>query len=538
MTAVHAEPRARRPVTGAVLLSARLVRRGGLAVVLGLAAWAVMEVRVFEASYPDLASRQQLLLLGDDPAVRILQGVAAGTSTGALVVWDAGWMLQMIVGVWAVVTASRLVRGDEDAGRSELLLAGRVRDRVLLAVQLGVLVTVCALAGLALALALAGAGADLSGALLFGAQVAGLGAAAVAGTALLAQVLGARGRVVGVAAGGLGAAVLLRMVANSADDRAWLGWITPLGWNDRLEPFGGNNALVLAVPLGVVLGLGGAALALRGRRDSGGSLLTSSRVPRSRRWGLSSPLAFAWRAWSGTFTGWAVGLAALGMVVGALLPSMVEFIEGDPSYAAILEAFGIDLEHVTLGFISMMSVITGLVIALAVTWRIGAARAEEDAGRLEHLLVRPVERWRWLGGHVLLAGVTAVLLAAIGALATWGAARAAGAELALGDAAAAGFGALPAVAVFGGLAVALLGLAPRLVVPVGAAVTMAAYVVELVGPALHWPEAVLSLSPFHHLEQVPVDPFGLTAALVMGAVAVALVVLGMVAFQRRDLVGG
>jgi len=173
-----------------------------------------------------------------------------------------------------------------------------------------------------------------------------------------------------------------------------------------------------------------------------------------------------------------------------------------------------------------------------VTWRIGAARAEEDSGRVEHLLVRPVERWRWLGGHVLLAAVTAVLLAAIGALATWGAARAVGADLALGDAAAAAFAVLPAVVVFGALAVALLGLAPRLVVPVGASVTVASYVLELVGPALHWPAAVLSLSPFHHLEQVPVDPFGLTAALVMGAVAVVLVAVGMLAFQRRDLVGG
>lgn len=48
----------------------------------------------------------------------------------------------------------------------------------------------------------------------------------------------------------------------------------------------------------------------------------------------------------------------------------------------------------------------------------------------------------------------------------------------------------------------------------------------------------MSISPFHHLKQVPVDTFGLTAALVMGAAAVVLVVVGMAAFQRRDLVGG
>jgi ABC-2 type transport system permease protein len=48
---------------------------------------------------------------------------------------------------------------------------------------------------------------------------------------------------------------------------------------------------------------------------------------------------------------------------------------------------------------------------------------------------------------------------------------------------------------------------------------------------------VLGLSPFHHLAQVPVDPFAAGPAAVMVAVGVALALCGVVAFERRDLVG-
>ena len=83
----------------------------------------------------------------------------------------------------------------------------------------------------------------------------------------------------------------------------------------------------------------------------------------------------------------------------------------------------------------------------------------------------------------------------------------------------------------------VFGLLPRLTVPVAAGAAVVAYVVELVGPVLEWPEWVLNLSPFHHLEQVPVDPVGVPAALVMTGIGLVLAIAGILAFERRDLVG-
>jgi len=93
------------------------------------------------------------------------------------------------------------------------------------------------------------------------------------------------------------------------------------------------------------------------------------------------------------------------------------------------------------------------------------------------------------------------------------------------------------VLVFAGLSVLVFGVAPRLTVAVGASAAIVAYVVEVVGPVLDWPGWLVGLSPFHHLEAVPVDPFGLHAAIVMVTIGIVLTATGIVAFERRDLVG-
>lgn len=142
-----------------------------------------------------------------------------------------------------------------------------------------------------------------------------------------------------------------------------------------------------------------------------------------------------------------------------------------------------------------------------------------------------------MGGHLLCLVGSVVVLCTAAAGALWLGAFATGASLGAADAFAAVFNTLPAVAVIAGLSVLVLGLAPRLTVAVGATLAGASYVVELVGPMLHWPDWVLALSPFHHLAQVPVESFDLTAALVMVAVALAAAAAGTLVFARRDLVG-
>ena len=75
---------------------------------------------------------------------------------------------------------------------------------------------------------------------------------------------------------------LLRMVANSTDGRAWLAWLTPFGWMDRLAPFGDPQLPALLVLVLVPVLLLVAAERFRNRRDTGGALLGSETTAAGR----------------------------------------------------------------------------------------------------------------------------------------------------------------------------------------------------------------------------------------------------------------
>jgi ABC-2 type transport system permease protein len=528
-------PRAGRAVAH---LSARLIRRGTLAISVGVGVIVALEAFAYQTGYPDAASRAALTMWGEDPGIRIIAGPATAVDTvGGFVVWDAGLYLTLILGAWALTMTTRVLRGDEGAGRTELLLVGPIRPVRVLLTQFLVLFGACAVVGLFLALALSLSGAAVYGALLFGLATAGYCCVLVALTGLASQVVATRRGTLGTVGASLAALILLRMVANSADSWGWLGWLTPGGWTDQLRAFGDNRWPVLLVPLTVTVVLGWAAVAVRMHRDTGAGLLPERASQRSRTWGLGSPMAFAWRANLGVLLAWAGGVAAAGVVVGVLLPTMDEYLASDAGFQDVLAAMGMNLTDLSRGFLAMWATILGLVLAVYCAFRLGATRAEEASTRADLLLTRPVQRWRWLGGHILTMAASVLVLGLSAGAAMWLAGLATTADLAAADSFGAVFNTLSAVVLLAGLGVLVFGVVPRLTVAVTAGAAVAAYVLELVGPVLKWPEWVLGSSPFHHLAAVPVDPFEPTAAIVMLAVGVAFAAAGVIAFTRRDLVG-
>jgi ABC-2 type transport system permease protein len=306
---------------------------------------------------------------------------------------------------------------------------------------------------------------------------------------------------------------------------------------DRLRPFGDNNVGVVAVYLAAVCGLMGLALFLRSRRDMGAALLTPDSEPHSRLFLLQSPIRFAWRLTWGVLLAWALGLAAYSFFMGSLIKAMGDVLADDPAYDMYLEMLGLTRDDLTKGMMAFMAVVLGLVVSLYAAWRIGAVRGEEDSERAEHLLTRPLARGRWLGGHLLLALASVITLVLVSGIATWMGAAITDAGVGLGDAIAASANLLPVILLFGGLAVAMFGVVPRLTVGVPVGAVVVTYVLQIVGQGLHFPGWVIGLSPFYHLALVPVDDFALTQGLVMIALALVATAVGWVAFNRRDLVG-
>jgi ABC-2 type transport system permease protein len=225
------------------------------------------------------------------------------------------------------------------------------------------------------------------------------------------------------------------------------------------------------------------------------------------------------------------------LLIGTLLPTMADYVLEDASIRKMLEEYGIDAADVTKGMVSFMAVMFGLAFALYACWRVGAARTEEESGRADLLLARPLSRTRWLGGHLALAAGTTVLLAVTTGLCTWVGGALVDADLTVGDALGASLNPLPAVALFLALAVLVMATRPRLTVALSASAAGVAYLLPVLGNALSLPVWVRDLSPVQHLAAVPVHPYALTAGLVMTTIAVVVAAAGVRSFARRDLTG-
>ena len=504
-----------------------------------MAAYVGFEVASYTAAYPNGVSAVQFAMFQDNPAVRMMQGVPnALDSSGGFTVWDGGWFFQILLAVWALLTTSRLLRGEEDAGRTDLVLAGPVRATRATALSLVVLDAAALLIGLAVTVTMLASGTGLKGSALLGLALAGVTATFAAVAAVTCQLVDVRRRAAALAAGVLGVAYVLRMVGNSTDARSWVRWTTPLGWMDELKPYGAPDLRALVPMLIVPVLLAALAVMLRSRRDLGGALLATDagREPHLRM--LGGPTAFAWRSNRAVLLGWTLGLGAYAAVMGALISTMIRWLAQDKNYLKIMADLGLDQALTVLGFLAMIGVMFGVAVALQVAWRVGAARTEEESGRVEAILARPVSRLRWLGGHALLSLLGGALLLAATGTALWlGVAASGSGEITWLNAMRSALNTLPVVVLIGGLAVCSFGLFPRLTVAIPVTVTVVGYIVTLLGPALSWPAWVLDVSPFTHLALVPAVPWAATSGLVMTCLGLVLLSVGLLAFSRRDVIG-
>lgn len=532
-------PRA-RPGRSTLRLYSRLTRRGTLLMALALGLYVAMEVASYRSAYPDGVSPLQFEMFRDNPAVRMMNGVPDALDTaGGFTVWDGGWFMQLILAVWAVLAGTRLLRGEEEVGRVDLLLVGPIRGTRVTAKAIGVLLASGVFIGAVVAATMLAFGQSVQGSLLLGLALAGVQMTFVGVGSVTSQLVEVRRRAAGLAAAAVGLAYVVRMIGSSTDPRAWIRWFTPLGWLEQLRPFGDVDLRAVVPLLLVPALLSGTAVWLRGRRDLGAAVLApeASREPRLRY--LDSPLGFAWRSNRAVLLAWVIGIAAYSALMGSLVSTMVEYMADDESYQRIMEQMGMSEAITVLGFFGMMGLIGGLVMALQVVWRIGAMRTEEETGRAEAMLSRRVARLRWLGGHTLLAAVGGLVLIVVSGLAMWAGAVTSGpVDITWWQALRATLNVLPIVVLVAGMAVAAFGLAPRLTVAAPVAFITVTFVVSLLGPALEWPMWVLDVSPFTHLAMVPAEPWAATSGIVMTALGLAMGVAGFMGFRRRDVVGG
>lgn len=470
-------------------------------------------------------------LVGNSPVTVAFGGPPVGLDTIAgIIVYEASFMMILGVSLMAITMTSRHTRAEEESGRNELTRATEVGRHAGSAAALVTTATACLLVGAAVFLALAPSPLSTEAAALLGSGMAVLGLVHAAITLGLAQVFVHARTVTGAGLAVFAAAYVVRAAGDVRED--WLVWLSPIGWVQASHVPAENRWWPLLVPLVATALLLALAVALAERRDYGGGLLPTLAGRAEAPPALSGSFGLAWQVKRGGVVAWSVSVLFLAALVGTLGDAMAEMAADNPMMADYLElSTG---ASITESYLATMVLIIGLTAGAFAVWAAGHPGAAEDEGQLDLVLAGPVSRTRSMVGDVAatVAGITTVLVSAAVGLAV-GQAFATGA----GDAVrafAAQLAYLPAVLTMVGLVMLIDGWLPRWTW-VGWVLLAFAFVIGWLGGLLDPPQWVVDLSPFSHTPRVPVESAAGWPLPALSVVALALLVVALVGFRRRDV---
>lgn len=499
----------------------------------------------YDTVFPDPATTAELTAsFSSNTAFTLLLGEVHDLGTpGAFTTWRSLGLSSVAVSLMAIFTVVRHTRAEEDSGRAELVASAVVGRHAALTAATLLAASACLAATVAVTLSLLAAslpdGApDLGGALALGAAIGATGLVFTGVAAVTAQ-LGSFSRTANALAGALLAVTyVLRGWGAASSGAEWVVWLSPFGWGEQVLPYLENRWVVLALPLaatGVALVVAHLVLA---RRDLGFGLLGARPGPATAAPRLASVWALSWRLGRVSVAGWTAAFVLLGALYGSVTASIGDIFRDNPALEQILQETGSSgaTEDLTLVFLGSVPTILALVATVHGVQRVLHGRTEELEGRAEPLLATSTSRTAWLASHGVAGLVSATLVYAAGivpfALVT--VATTDPGTVTVARLLAAGLVQVPAVWVVVGVAVALLGAAPRFL-PVAWVVVAVTFVLTIFGPALGLPDAALDLSPFTHVPEYLTEGLRAVPLVVLAVVAAALLATGFVGVRRRDL---
>lgn len=527
----------RRPLAGL----ARTVRIGARTQWGGLLAVAVLQsglvtatARGIEGLYPAQADRDQYAATVGLSKVNIIfngRGYDL-TSVGGIVAFEVGFMGLLLFPLTGLILAIRLTRRQEEAGRVELVSAGRVGVASPSAAATVLLLADAAVAGGLIACGLAATGPPADGAVWYALGVTGCTTFFGALGLLLAQLCQETRVAYRTGAGAVVLCYLLRAVVDGHDAATtWVGG--PLGWLAEVRPFGQPRPWPLAAYGVGVLVLLTAATTVALRRDLGSGVLAPRPGPARARRGLATGLGLAWRLCRAAVVGWGLLAVVWSGLFGWMSREVADLVDANPT---LLTAMGADKG-------SDLVVMMAAIMAASAAAGVGAQAAtrlagEETSGRLGAVVATQLGRTRlwctwWLMAVASALAVLAAACLALGAGTWWST----GERGALTTACSVGAGyAVPVVFVVAACA-ALASAGPRWA---GACWVLFGWclTVGFLGEALRLPEWAENLSPLHLVGALPLDDPDGAALAGLAMAGVVLLAGSVLVFRGRDLRAG
>lgn len=509
--------------------------------------YAASKVIGFVEAYKSAAAREAFAKsFGNNTGMNALLGVPhnIGTIPG-YTNWNVMGIVVLIGSIWGLNLATKYFRGEEESGRTELLLTGnttawQATTNTLLGLFTNlVLMYVIVAVSFTLIGKYQGVGYGTQNALFFALAAVSSTVLFVAIGAFTSQLMPTRTRATIAGAVVFAVSFLLRAVGDTTSQH-WVLNVTPLGWIENLLPLVNSKPLWLLPIFGSALILVVLTIWISGRRDIGESVFADKDSAKPRTGLLSSPFAAAIRLTRTVSVAWILAIAAMGYLYGSLTMSVVQTLGNGPGQGKGLHKALSKLtqsSHLSLATLFIGAIFLILMIAAMayVASALGKVRDEEAQGYVDNFLVQPIGRLQWLGGRVLLVTIISLLICLFASLGLYAgqAVQHVGVPLHLLLEAGANMAAPVLFTV--GACVFAFGFVPRLTHFVAYGVIGWSFLISILASGTKLSHWVLDTSVLHQTTLAPAVNPNWTVNSWMIVIGLVLCLLGMLRFNYRDL---
>ncbi|MHD0396675.1 ABC transporter permease [Staphylococcus simulans] len=489
----------------------------------------------FAKLYPDKQALAPLFEMIQNPAMQAMLGkFHLGQMTIATMFGYEMLMFTVIlVGIMNILFVSKDIRGDEEEGRLALLTALPVGRHTLM---LGTMIRqlfINVVLGIAISIGLLYTGIDgftVEGAWLYGALLATSGFMMAMLTLCVAQFTTTQSQTTGVSISVL--LIMYFMRAMGDVSASWLALSVPLGWVTRSDVYSQNHWWPVIALLGSALIFMIASLILNHQRDMASGLLPNFRGQRRVSHVLKSPFGLQLRLQRTGMMVWGIGMLMLGLSYGSVFGDMEHFFKDNPLLQRMLTGKG---DHYVEQFVPILMAIMGMVSTIPVLMALFKVQKEIRLQHTEIVLARPVHLLRYLMSFIWIGLINSVLMVSFAAIGMYiGAVSSMDKPLAFHQLLAAGLVYTPAILVFLGLAVCVIGWLKQgsLLVYVYLAYS---FIVIYLGQLLNVKPWLKQITPFGHVPRLPIADMDWQATSIMLIIAFVLFIAGMMGFKSKDI---
>lgn len=472
-----------------------------------------------------------------NPAMIAMVGPAYGEE------YTNGVMYAQMMLVFIIITIAimniflmvKLTRKDEESSRLEVvrsLPVGRLSN-------LCSAMTVCVITNIVMAFSIAVSlcilnvkSMDIAGSILYATTLGISGILFGAIAAFFSQIASTSKGAIAYSCIFLGIAYLIRAIGDVSVPV--LSLISPLGLPLRTEVFVNNYWWPVLILLILTVAVTALAFYLNSIRDLGAGLVASKPGRREASKYLQTSFGLSLRLLKAILIGWGITIFLIGVSYGSVFGDIEKFLEG----SEMIQQIFLNNDKFTIAeqFMTTLMAISSIIVTLATLLIILKIRSEEKKGRLEQLYSKKISRGKILIDYLKLSILSSIVFQFLFAFGLWIASSSVMEEpVAFMTMFNAAIAYLPAIWVLIGIAVLLIGYLPKYTSFIWGFLGLCFFTVYI-GKLANIPEWLMKLIPYDSVPMIPVEDFSLLPLIILTIIAVALFVIGIFGYKKRDII--